>query len=294
MAGAGQQLAQARQAKGLSTAQVADKLKLTIRQVEALEAEDFSRLPSAVFVRGFLRNYAKLLGINPESLQVSQEVRQVPTETITAPSEDLALSGSSVRRWLVLPLLAFALFVLMVAALYYWLRQGESNLGSEPTPAPTIDSVSVSPPTEVVTLPAPVAEPAQPAVAGGQSASESLPPAQPAPAASPTPAVPAVPTAPVAPVQPAASVPSAPVAVSGNGAASLRFRAEQDAWIQVQDGSGQSYRNLVKAGESAVLRGTPPFRLVVGNAATVRLEYNNRPIDLKPFIGEKVARLTLE
>jgi cytoskeleton protein RodZ len=41
---------------------VAAKLKLTARQIEALEQEDFSHLPSEVFVRGFVRNYARLVG----------------------------------------------------------------------------------------------------------------------------------------------------------------------------------------------------------------------------------------
>jgi cytoskeleton protein RodZ len=42
------------------------------------------------------------------------------------------------------------------------------------------------------------------------------------------------------------------------------------------------------------MSGIAPFRLVVGEAAQVRLTYDGRPIDLTPFIGQKVARLTLE
>jgi cytoskeleton protein RodZ len=74
----------------------------------------------------------------------------------------------------------------------------------------------------------------------------------------------------------------------------LRFAASQDAWIQVVDGQGRRFSKLVRAGGSDSISGVAPFRLVVGEAALVRLTYDGHPIDLTPFIGQKVARLTLE
>ena len=57
----GVRLARARETLKLGTADVARQLKLSIGQVEALEAGQFERLPGAVFVRGFIRNYARLV-----------------------------------------------------------------------------------------------------------------------------------------------------------------------------------------------------------------------------------------
>lgn len=74
----------------------------------------------------------------------------------------------------------------------------------------------------------------------------------------------------------------------------MRFEPTEDAWIQVVDAKGMRFSKLVRAGAVKVVSGTPPFRLVVGNAANVGLIYNGHVIDLKPYIGEKVARLTLE
>jgi cytoskeleton protein RodZ len=82
--------------------------------------------------------------------------------------------------------------------------------------------------------------------------------------------------------------------VSGAHAHVLRFQADQDAWIQVVDGEGKRFSKLIRAGSADSMSGIAPFRLVVGEAAQVRLTYDGRPIDLTPFIGQKVARLTLE
>src|SRR5687767_13187268 len=64
-ASAGAMLAAAREELNLTVSDVARHLKLTPAQVEALEEGAYERLPGRVFVRGFLRNYAKLLGVDP-------------------------------------------------------------------------------------------------------------------------------------------------------------------------------------------------------------------------------------
>ena len=62
--GIGQRLREAREARGLQTSDIAQSLKITQRQIEAMEREDFGLLPGAAFVRGFLRNYARFVGLN--------------------------------------------------------------------------------------------------------------------------------------------------------------------------------------------------------------------------------------
>ena len=65
---AGAVLRAAREAAGLTVAEVARRLKLTVRLVEAIEANDRRRFPPAVYLRGFVRNYARLLGLDAEPL----------------------------------------------------------------------------------------------------------------------------------------------------------------------------------------------------------------------------------
>ena len=60
----GKKLSQAREGLGLSVGEVAERLKLSARQIEALEKDDYSNLPETVFVRGFLRSYARFLNLD--------------------------------------------------------------------------------------------------------------------------------------------------------------------------------------------------------------------------------------
>src|SRR5258705_7844776 len=64
----GPQLAAAREACGFSVADVARQLKLAPWQIEALETGNYARMPGTVFVRGFIRNYARLVKLDPAAL----------------------------------------------------------------------------------------------------------------------------------------------------------------------------------------------------------------------------------
>jgi cytoskeleton protein RodZ len=63
----------------------------------------------------------------------------------------------------------------------------------------------------------------------------------------------------------------------------------------VKDGSGRMLiATLNPAGTERALRGRPPFEIVIGNAASVRLTYDGKPVDLRPYTKVEVARLTLK
>lgn len=353
--GVGGLLAQTRQAKGMTTAEVAEKLKLTARQIEAIEGEEYDKLPAAVFVRGFIRNYARLLGLDADQLLAAMGEAQGATATITAPSEGVTISSSPLKRWMIYLIGGAALFLLLVALLYEWLSTGEDSFVVQPvTPETTVpasgsaDTVTpVTPPSLVTpapldagTMPAPgtptQTTPAEPigapvpatAPATAPAPSTSVPP--PVSAPSPAPAVvpgtlqPSAPPArapqatmqqsmptspPVAVPRPQAQTqsnnpylaavtsppvqakpPAQPAAVQGM----LRFSTDDESWVQVVDGAGKRSSQLIMRGSPATISGTPPFQIVVGNAAVVSLRYNDQNIDLRPHTGVKVARLTLQ
>lgn len=64
----GMQLARIREKKGYSQEYIAIKLHLRVRIIELLEADDYESMPEPVFIKGYLRAYAKLLGLSPEPL----------------------------------------------------------------------------------------------------------------------------------------------------------------------------------------------------------------------------------
>jgi cytoskeleton protein RodZ len=316
--GVGQILAQARQAKGMSVADVAGKLKLTERQVEAIEADDHSRLPSPVFVRGFVRNYARLVEVPVESLPGAVEQASPPTETITAPSEEVVISTSPIRRWLLFPLVGLLLFLALVALLYNWLRQGEeaylptastqSATQARPVilpmqapvksdaPVPATPAAPPQPGNAATAGPAPavtVSSPAQPAVA--------LPPAQGANGQTvPTPAPQSNATMPSP--GPATSAPGHLEggtnfefgdATPGSHVVSVSALAEE-SWVSVDASDGRRYSQLLPPGGRMTVHGVPPLRVVLGNGAHASLTYDGKPIELQPHIGNRVARLTLK
>ena len=77
VAGCGRRLREAREAAGLSIAEVGARLKMPVRVVESLEQEDWSRLGAPVFVRGQLRSYSRLLGLTTEPIMTASGVAPV-------------------------------------------------------------------------------------------------------------------------------------------------------------------------------------------------------------------------
>jgi len=79
----GARLRAAREAAGLSVSEVGSRLKMPIRIVEALEADEWDRIGAAVFVRGHLRSYSRLLGLPVEPVQVASGVAPIePTRLV--------------------------------------------------------------------------------------------------------------------------------------------------------------------------------------------------------------------
>ena len=284
----GQVLRDAREAQGLTLEEAAARLRLMQRQIVAMEADEFESLGQPVFARGFVRNYSRLLGLEPEILLAKME---------GAPSEPSVVSYAEPPQprswlsspWLILLLLGVLVVVTVPVTLYWWLNEGEDELVSRVQSVERVDPVPLPPrPVAVpVEAAAPVAEPAPPPPV---EAATPVAPAAPAPAMPVAPAAPApIPAA----VPGEAGAPAAPVSPVLGGVLKLEFGNE--AWVEIKDASGRMlHRQLNPAGSSVSVRGQPPFDLVIGNAAQARMTYNGRPIDLNPFIGMTVARFTLE
>ena len=74
----------------------------------------------------------------------------------------------------------------------------------------------------------------------------------------------------------------------------MSFRFSDDSWVEVRDGGGELvHANLARAGETLALGGNPPFAILLGYAAGVRLDYNGNPVALGPHTQQNVARLVV-
>jgi cytoskeleton protein RodZ len=239
-AGPGALLKAERERRGLSLPDVAESLHVDPRLAAALEANDFAAFDAPVYARGFLRQYALLLGLEPEQV-LSQPAGLPPPLVPTARATPEPTDWRALRR------AALALLVALIAGVAVgWIltRPGPRRALAPPpvakSPAPTV-------------VKAPAAEPAP--------AAERITEPEPAP--------------PVAQVVPNAR-PTRPAPPGSPGALALAFDA--DCWVEVYDADGQRvFYDLGHAGQTRTVPGPAPWRVVVGDVDAVRLSVAGRP-----------------
>jgi cytoskeleton protein RodZ len=263
-------LAQAREAAGLSLEDVARQLKFAPRQLQALEAGELQRLPSGTFVRGMVRNYARLLHLDPGPLLAQVGAHAAPQDAERLAQrfrQPVPFSDGARRSNLTYVALSLALLAVVVIVALEW-RQERAG-------APRMAFVSAA------------QQPAEPPRAAAAEA-----PRVTMASAAPTPRVQAPQAPPAKQVQVPARSADEPAA-AGQGRIVLQFDGE--SWVEIHSGTGKLLvAQLHATGTERVVSGVPPFAVVIGNAQQVRISYNDKPVDLKPYVKVEVARFTLE
>jgi cytoskeleton protein RodZ len=288
------ELKRAREAAGLAIDGVAYKLKLLPRQIESLEHERFDRLPGPAIARRMVRSYARLLKLDPEPLverMAAREEKATDRGQVAGRHRE-PLPGRNRRSTLLYAGFSLVLLALIGALVYEWRQEKAAPEIAAPVEPPQVQPAAV---TQVV----PPVVPEAPPAAGEKPLAEPVerPVAKPVetPVAKPVETPPASEKSQVAkaadkPKPQTAAQPTLPP-----GSHHLVLRMEEEAWLEVRDGAGRSLvASLNPAGTERALRGQPPFELVVGNAAHVKLTYDGKPVDLKPHIRGEVARFTLQ
>jgi cytoskeleton protein RodZ len=267
--GVGQELAAAREARGLALADVAQQLKFAPRQLEALEQERFDALPGATFARGMVRSYARLLKLDPEPLLTRIAGRwEVPDSNRLAARyhQPVPFSDSARHSTFLYLGISAGVLVLVGAVAFGWHQERTAALKA---PAKA-QSVAKAAPRETKRQPVPV--PAQPAAAPAPVFEEKKPV--------------------VVTSQEKVASPPPPPAVSGRHR--LVVRTEEEAWIEIRDSADRLLvSSLNPPGSERVVRGKPPYSLVIGNASHVHVLYDDKPINLVPHTRADVARLTI-
>jgi cytoskeleton protein RodZ len=149
MAELGEILRQAREAKGLSLAQVEEATKIRSAYLQALEEGEYDLLPAAVYVKGFLKNYAQYLGMDPqEVLSLYQEPGGVTAATSVPRLLDEPLEPVTLRRWWPLGFLLLAIAALAIGWWGYQRYYGATPF-MRPTATPTTHPTSTATVAEV-------------------------------------------------------------------------------------------------------------------------------------------------
>lgn len=265
----GKILAEAREKAGLTQDEAAARLRLMPRQVQALESGDMDALPGPAFVRGFLRNYAKLLQIDPEPLLQACLAHGIdPSQSqISLHSENIPIAGRARKGWTIY----LAAAVIAIVALAGWFAYKDFSSGKNEPPQPAAE-VQPLPEAAVVPQSLPV-EPSPQAVVAPAPAAALPPSAQPAPIEALAPAT----------------------AATAAATARLGLTVSQSSWVNVHDREGKEiFNKTLSAGSNVSIQGTPPFHVIIGNATGAQVTFNDKSVDLAPHTKANVARLTLE
>lgn len=274
----GARLAEAREAQNLTAADVARQLKLSVWQVEALEAGRYQRLPGPIFVRGFIRNYARIVKLDPEELlrAAGDSLPQRAERQETPPSHDIPFPGGQAPRWPRYAMVAVVIFGALAVYEFAW------NEPRSTMPPQVVATAVPAAPRETPPAPAPVpvAE-AAPDMQSVQPEAVAIPVSTDvARAAQPDP-------------QPVAA-PAIAERVSRNGEKQVRLDFDQESWVEIRDRNERViFSQLNHPGTSRQVIGLPPFSIVVGNAHGVRMTYGDQPVDLASHTKIDVARLIL-
>ena len=157
----GEMLRKAREAKGLSLEQVEEATKIIRSYLQALEDEEFDRLPAPVYVKGFLKNYASYLGLDPQEVLSLYSASTAPTPatpSMTILDEPLVPSFQLPWRSLALALLVVALAVTGWWGYRQYSGQGLFSWGwpfARATPTPTFSPTQTPPPPTATATPLP-------------------------------------------------------------------------------------------------------------------------------------------
>ena len=290
-------LGAAREAQGLSIDDISRQLKLSAAQIKAIESDDHAKLPGPVFARGFIRSYARLLKLDeaqvlPPKLvpaPVAQPVSMPAPAPVKAPAAPVAKIATAAP--------VEAPYVPSIVAADVRLMQNMPREAIDPNPYRRVPAILAgivalllglayyefiynAPPPSTAS---PVAAPSGTGLAGQamtsvmESSASGMP----------------VETRIEAPIEPLKLKKSGdPVSDAAKG---LHFVFSGESWTEVRDGDGQViFSRTNAAGTERSVPGKPPFSVVVGGAANVKLSYNGKSIDLAAYAKEDVARLQVE
>jgi cytoskeleton protein RodZ len=287
----GQVLQAARLAQVMSTQDIARQLRLSEKQVTAIEEDDHSKFPNQTFLRGFIRNYAKLVRKDTEEFSqlLQQTFPPVSTQAISYPVDGTPFTPDhkQSRGNIIIILVVLLVSLLLIYEVYR--SGGDDQQADTNIENGTIAETAIQFETEVEQAPKDGQNQLPSVISSNgsnfnslseraetdQQKNNNLEKKQ--------------------QVKIVPEVENKPVKKEGERA--LRFIFNEDSWVEVKDAEGKRIFSQIGSGNTEkTVYGRAPFSLTIGNAANVKLVYNAKPVDLMPYTSKHggVARLSLD
>ncbi|MGD8566496.1 MAG: DUF4115 domain-containing protein [Gammaproteobacteria bacterium] len=294
------QLRQAREKHDLTQSEVAKELKLDLRYVKALEEGKLDDLPEPVYTAGYVRAYAKLMGLAADDVvaaYASQESTSMPEITQARekiPARYRHVDNSLPKSFSVshganadkksLRLLIIGLGVAVFLAISW---QVVTNMQ-----APTEPSLQQEQTSEDILQPTAPDNDTPVTAAEGTATKDTKTKTVELTLPGQTQSTAAAKSGAGATQEDIAAAES--LAQNAKQLAEITLRYSEDSWVDIRDATGKPLiRKLGHAGNSHTVEGVPPFNVVLGYTPGVTLEYNGEPYDLSRFHQSRVGRFVL-
>lgn len=256
-------LSQARKQKGLSVGEVAERLKLPARQIEAMESGSYKGLPEAVFIKGFLSSYARLLELDEsEFKQYLQQIfpsgqRYSTSDSSKVLSSELDFQDKPQRRHFPRWLIALLVLIIIGAVVYAWQSKSTSEnakqaaTASQEVSAQTA-SISDIAASNIRVVPMPASE-----QDSSTASTTVISASQPQEANTKTNA-------------------SEPVAADSEA---LLIKLENKSWLQVSDKNGKVLiSQVVDAGSTQQFSGSAPYKVIIGYTPGASIKFAGKDV----------------
>jgi cytoskeleton protein RodZ len=284
---AGTILKQKREALGLTQKQIADRLRLRVAIIQKIESNEFDGEQVATFTRGYLRSYAKAVGIDEQEVLGTIENHSAAQHS-EQPMQSFSKKTNKEKHDSRIMKLTWGIGVVIIGiSSVWWLQNQQKDTLSEIADTSSNDPAFEveAPATEkIATLEAELVD-QDPrvktldvsAIVATPEASQTEAPAE---------------------VEVAEVVEQAEPAVAepkpANGLTNLTMSFSGDCWIQVKDADGKTVSTgIKKAGDNLSLDGKAPFKVILGAPEKVSMTLASEPVDLSGYTSGKVARFTL-
>ncbi|ELA8131953.1 cytoskeleton protein RodZ [Vibrio parahaemolyticus] len=299
---AGTLLKNKRESLGMTQKQVADRLRLRVSVIEDIENNRFESQQVATFTRGYLRSYAKFVGLDEKVVLVALE----QTADVKPKEQEIEMQSFSRKTKhekhnsrIMLLTWVIAIVIIGISAAWWWQNQQENSLAqvvaeaNVETSQPSADEIAdIDLMTEEELI---ASTPAELAASNNTASESSINAAQTdevVSAETEESTTEATPES-VAVIEAAEEVQDAsPVVPEGMTLLTMKFKA--DCWIQVKDTNGKTLvSGTQKPGQDVELTGKAPFKVILGAPEGVTMTFASEPVDLSGYTSGKVARFTL-
>jgi cytoskeleton protein RodZ len=280
----GTRLLQARERAGITQEQVARELHITVTKVKSIESDDYLRLNTDTFIRGYLRAYANFLKIDSAPIIAAYQQHAAAQGLVTEPQYPISKEAPTRKLWVFVSLLILLLAGLWLISVWFFDNQVERPvvIPSAVVPSAVVPQTSVStqPVQPVITPAESVEEP----ISAADSESGSV---EGTDAAETT-------TTEESAVEEIPQEQASLVAPTERTLDRLELTFAEECWLEVSDAQGDVLATeLQRPGSSVSLLGVAPFSVKLGNAPAVRVMLNGDEVAINPSAGTKVMTISV-